>query len=350
MGDPAGIGPRVLLECLAQAGNLPSVSIIGDLSWLKSIARRHHLSVAWNRFHWIDCANVPAHLHPGQPQPSAGRAAYEYLVEAVRLIKAGEAEALVTAPVSKQAIVEAGIRWIGHTEFLAESFGCRTRMMFVVRNFRASLVTTHVGLRQLPAALTPARVRETLKATREALIRDFKIRSPRIGLAALNPHAGENGIFGGEEKKILAPALQGIGFRVQGPLPVDSLMQAAAQGAYDAVVALYHDQALIAVKLLGWEEAVNVTLGLPFIRTSPVHGTAFDLVTRGSVRPEHSLRQRTWRPPQFSGGRPPTNCGGRTRHALWRGRTNVAQGRPDSRSMQSAIRLAVQLSRRRASA
>lgn len=303
MGDPAGIGPRVLLQSLSRFKEAAAISVIGDVAWLKAIARTHHIAIPWRRFHWIDLANVPSSLRPGKAQPSGGRAAYEYLVEAVRLIKAGKAEALVTAPVSKQAIVEAGIRWIGHTEFLAQSFRRQTTMMFVVNNFRVSLVTTHVGLRELPSCLSKARIRKTLKATREALIRDFKIRSPRIGVAALNPHAGENGIFGAEENRMIAPALRGFGAGVQGPLPVDSLMRAAATGVYDGVVALYHDQALIAVKLLGWEQAVNVTLGLPFVRTSPVHGTAFDL---------------------------------------------VAKGRPDSRSMQSAIRLAVQLSRRRA--
>ncbi len=303
MGDPAGIGPRVLLQSLNRFKEAASISVVGDVAWLKRAARTHRIDIPWRRFHWIDLANVPSSLRPGKVQPSAGRAAYEYLVEAVRLIKAGEADALVTAPVSKQAIVEAGIRWIGHTEFLAESFRCQATMMFVVKDFRVSLVTTHVGLRELPSLLTRARIRKTIQATREALIRDFKIRSPRIGVAALNPHAGENGIFGGEEKKVILPALGGFGPSVQGPLPTDSLMQAAAKGAYDGVVALYHDQALIAVKLLGWEQAVNVTLGLPFVRTSPVHGTAFDLVSKGY---------------------------------------------PDSSSMQSAIRLAIQLSRRRA--
>ena len=257
LGDPAGIGPEVIRLALARPPAGARIRIIGDLF---SAGR------------------------PVRPGIRSGRAAYACLEEAVRLLRAGEADALVTGPVSKEAIARAGIRWRGHTEYLAEKFRCRTTMMFVTGRFRVSLVTTHWAIREIPRRIRQKEVTRVLQATRQALVRDFGIRRPRIGLAALNPHGGEGGMFGGEEKKILLPAARRVP-GVTGPLPSDSLMQAAARGEYDAVVALYHDQALIPVKLIGWERAVNVTLGLPFVRTSPVHGTAFDIAGKGRADP-----------------------------------------------------------------
>ncbi len=259
------------------------MTVIGDLSFLKALAKRLRLRVSWERFGWVDLPNASG-IRPGHPGKPSGRAAHAYLAEAVRVLKRGEAEALVTGPVSKEAIAGAGIRWRGHTEYLAEQFRRETTMMFVTGRFRVSLITTHWSIREVPGQLRREKVKQVLEATRRALIRDFGIRNPRIGLAALNPHGGEGGMFGGEEKKVLLPAARSVR-GVVGPLPSDSLMQAAARGEYDAVVAPYHDQALIAVKLLGWEQAVNVTLGLPFVRTSPVHGTAFDIAGRGKADP-----------------------------------------------------------------
>ncbi len=252
----------------------------------------------------MDLANLPGRLRQGRVDPRAGRAAFEYLAEAVRRLRKSEADALVTAPVSKEAIASAGIPWSGHTEFFGKSFQASTLMMLVTKGFRVSLATNHVAMRELPGRLKRAKVLRALRMTRQALVTDFGIRAPRLGLAALNPHGGEGGLFGKEEREILLPTLRTFGKGAVGPLPADSLMRAAREGAYDAVVALYHDQALIPVKLIGWEEAVNVTLGLPFVRTSPVHGTAFDLVGRG---------------------------------------------RADPRSMQAAVRLTLHLARRRAS-
>ncbi|MBI1952995.1 MAG: 4-hydroxythreonine-4-phosphate dehydrogenase PdxA [Candidatus Omnitrophica bacterium] len=289
MGDPAGVGPEVLLKSLSslraprRGAKQSRLTIIGDLGWLKHLSRKLKISVPWGQSRWLDLPNVPPGLKPGRVQPAAGRAAHAYIEEGARLLKAGQAEGLVTAPVCKEAIVKAGIPWVGHTEFLAKAFRRPVVMMFVTGSFRVSLVTTHVSLKELPSQLTREKVAQTIRLTREALTRDFGVVRPRIGLAALNPHAGEGGLFGDEEKRILLPAARR--FHVEGPLPVDSLLQAAARGAYDAVVALYHDQALIPVKLLGWGQAVNVTLGLPFVRTSPVHGTAFDLAGKGRADP-----------------------------------------------------------------
>lgn len=287
------MGPEVLLASLCRIPPRIRTTVIGDLDWMKSLSRKLRVAVPWDRIGWVQAGAVPAGLRRGRVQAAAGRAAHACLTEAVRRLRAGEADALVTAPVSKEAIVRAGIPWVGHTEFLARAFRRRVTMMLVTGRFRASLVTTHLSIRRLPGALRRAEVSAALRRTRESLASDFGIRRPRIGLAALNPHGGEGGLFGGEERALLRPAARSFGRgrggrsggSVEGPLPVDWLMLAAARGRYDAVVALYHDQALIPVRLLGWERAVNVTLGLPFVRTSPVHGTAFDLAGTGRADP-----------------------------------------------------------------
>ena len=285
MGDPAGIGPEVLLGALSRfPDHRVSISILGDLKLLKALTRRFRFHIPWDRFEWVDLAGASS-IRPGRIQAAAGRAAYAYLREAVRRLRGGQADALVTGPVSKEAMVRAGLSWRGHTEYLEKCFDRRTTMLFSTGDFRVSLVTTHWAIRQVPGRLRKRGVIRVLKATREALIQDFGIRKPRLGLASLNPHAGEGGLFGKEERKILLPAVREFGRPVKGPLPVDSLMEAASRGAFDGVVALYHDQALIPVKLIGWDRAVNVTLGLPFVRTSPVHGTAFDLARTGKANP-----------------------------------------------------------------
>lgn len=284
MGDPAGIGPEVLLNSLIRFPSHVEPMVVGDRSFLESLARRLRIRFPEKRICWVDHP-MSERIRPGKVQAAGGRAAYACLEEAVRLLRLGRAEALVTAPVSKEAIVRGGIRWRGHTEYLAARFGCRTTMLLVTGRFRAALATTHASMGELPKYLkTPDLVR-TIRQTRDSLRRDFGIARPRIGLAALNPHGGEGGLFGGEEKTVLRPAALKVGGGVEGPIPSDTLMKWAAEGRYDAVVAVYHDQALIPVKLLGWQQAVNVTLGLPFVRTSPVHGTAFDLAGKGKANP-----------------------------------------------------------------
>jgi 4-hydroxythreonine-4-phosphate dehydrogenase len=272
VGDPAGIGPEVTLKALSVfRGRIP-VSVIGDLALLRRTARKLKIPIRWNRFEWVDLG----------PQKNAGKAAYSYLQEAVRRIRAGQADALVTAPVSKEAIVRAGIPFIGHTEYLADQFHCKTTMAFVTGKFRVSLLTTHHAIKNISSRLSRAETVRVLNDTYQFIRRDLGVRKPRLALAGLNPHAGEQGMFGDEEQKILSPAVRAFK-KAKGPFPVDILMKQAAAGQYDAVVAVYHDQALISVKLLGWEKAVNVTLGLPFVRTSPVHGTAFDIAGKGKA-------------------------------------------------------------------
>ena len=270
MGDPAGIGPEVVRKALASPSlrREARVIVVGDL---------------------------PRGLRPGRIQAAAGRVALASLDHALTLLLSGEADALVTAPVSKQAINRVNRRWVGHTEYLGRA--CRVPhpvMMFVAGPLRVSLVTTHQAIARLPRAVTPANVAHVVSRTVEALRRDFGLRRPRVAVAALNPHAGEGGLFGTEERRWLAPLVRKLHrrlpARLTGPLPVDTLFAQAARGAYDAVVAMYHDQALIPVKLLAWEQAVNVTLGLPFVRTSPAHGTAFDLVGTGRADPSSMRR------------------------------------------------------------
>lgn len=290
IGDPAGIGPEVTLKTLAVFRGTNPVAVIGDLTLLRNLARSLHISIRWDRFQWIDMGPL-----------TSGRAAFAYLMEAVRRIRAGEADALVTAPVSKEAIARTGVSFIGHTEFLAEKFHRKTTMMFVTGKFRVSLLTTHHSIRNIARHLSKAETVRVLNDTFEFVRRDLGIARPRLALASLNPHAGENGMFGDEEKKILLPAVRAFK-KAAGPLPVDTLMKQAAAGLYDAVVAVYHDQALIPVKLLGWDQAVNVTLGLPFVRTSPVHGTAFDIAGKGKADPR-SMRAAVALALQLAGNR-----------------------------------------------
>ncbi len=286
MGDPAGIGPEVLLRALSRWRNRAArLSVIGDLCWLKRLARRQRIAIPWSRIGWVDLGDLCSGVRPGEVQAGAGRAAYACLEKAVRILRRGEADGLVTAPVSKEAIVRAGIPWKGHTEHLGKRFRCRPVMMLSTGRLRVALVTTHLALRDVPRALTRAAVAQVIRMARRALAGEFGIRRPRLALAALNPHSGEGGLFGEEEKRVLLPALRSVDGEVAGPLPADSVMAAAARGRFDAVVALYHDQALIPIKMAGWNRAVNVTLGLPFVRTSPVHGTAFGLAGKGEADP-----------------------------------------------------------------
>ena len=225
--------------------------------------------------------------HPGPAQLNA-------LEQAMEAVEAGEVDALVTAPIHKEAICKAGFDFPGHTDFLAHRTGSRVAMMFASPGLKVSLATIHLPLSQVPAALTAERLTTVLRLTVEALVQDFGVTAPRIAVAGLNPHAGENGLLGREEQDLMQPALIaalpalretfGDGLRVDGPLPADTIFRHAVDGHYDAVVAAYHDQALIPIKLLAFDDAVNLTLGLPFVRTSPAHGTAHDIAWTGRAR------------------------------------------------------------------
>jgi 4-hydroxythreonine-4-phosphate dehydrogenase len=236
---------------------------------------------------------------PGRPNDVAARAQLAYLERATAAVLDGEAAALVTAPISKSWIARAGFAFPGHTEYLAARAGAAEfAMMLAGPALRVTVATTHLALRDVPQALTAEAIASAAFLTGEALQRCFRIATPRVAVAGLNPHAGEAGRFGDEEERLVVPALAlarrrlesaGVPAEVTGPHVPDVVFRQAAGGAFDAVVALYHDQGLIPVKLLHFDEAVNVTLGLPFVRTSPDHGTAHDIAGKGIARADSFL-------------------------------------------------------------
>ncbi len=212
-----------------------------------------------------------------------------YLDAALSLINSGISTAMATAPVNKEAITNSGIKFIGHTEYLAERAGVkRVAMMFTGGKLRVTVVTRHIPLKDVSKALTKEKIKDAILLTRDALKQDFKIKSPRIGVCALNPHAGEGGMIGREEKRVIIPAIKSLRTRVPGitgPIPADSAFNLLFNGKVDSLIAMYHDQAMIPVKTFGRESCVNVTLGLPYARTSPVHGTAYDIAYKGIADP-----------------------------------------------------------------
>jgi len=233
----------------------------------------------------------------GAPDDRSGAAQVGYLEAAVAAAARGELAGLATAPISKTWARRAGFAFPGHTELLASRLGARdVVMMFAGPKLRVALATTHVPLAEVARALTTARVRTTIELLATALAREFAIAAPRIGVVGLNPHAGEGGLLGVEDADVIAPALTPAiaGTTLAGPLVPDSAFRELAAGRYDAVVAMYHDQGLIPVKLIDFDEAVNVTLGLPIVRTSPDHGTAYDIAARVSrARSRWSARSRS---------------------------------------------------------
>ena len=260
IGDPAGIGPEIVEQALQKPLAGASVRIFGQ----RGSAR------------------------PGRPTPESGRAQVDFLEAAVAAAKAGDIDALCTAPISKSAAQAAGFSFPGHTEFLAARFGvAHVAMMLAGSRLRVSLVTTHLPVSEVGRALTADGIAETIRLTSASLRRDFGIDLPRIAVAALNPHAGEHGAFGREEIDIITPGIAeaaGCGALITGPHVPDAVFRQAASGAFDAVVCMYHDQGLIPLKLLDFEDAVNLTLGLPIVRTSPDHGVAYDIAGTGRAR------------------------------------------------------------------
>jgi 4-hydroxythreonine-4-phosphate dehydrogenase len=241
----------------------------------------------------------PGEVTPGKPNAASGQAQLAYLTAAVDAALEGEVSALVTAPISKEWIAGAGFAFPGHTEYLAARAGVSEfAMMLAGPQLRVTVATTHVPLKDVPRLLTVDGIASTIWLTAEGLLRRFGISAPRVAVAGLNPHASEAGRFGDEEERLVRPAVEkararlaaaGLCATVDGPLVPDSVFRQAAGGAYDAVVALYHDQGLIPLKLLHFDDGVNVTLGLPFVRTSPDHGTAYDIAGTGRARPQSFL-------------------------------------------------------------
>lgn len=290
MGDPCGIGPEIVVRALAESAFPTDCIVFGDPGVLQATA-------AWLQLPLPSRIEPVTRLQPlprlGEPDAAAGDAAYRYIVAAAQAARDGGARALVTAPISKAALQAAGHRWPGHTELLADlAGGAEVRMMLANDELRVVLVTVHVALRDAIDALDANRILETLTIA-DAGLRRAGIARPRLAVAGLNPHAGEGGLFGREEIDIIAPAVEAAradGIDATGPLPPDTVfMQARGFGRFDAVIAMYHDQGLIPVKYLGIDQGVNVTLGLPFVRTSPDHGTAYDIAGKGVADPASLL-------------------------------------------------------------
>jgi 4-hydroxythreonine-4-phosphate dehydrogenase len=308
MGDPAGIGPDVVLAAWAnrKKTQLPFFLFIGDPDLVIKRAQVMGLKVpietlddpATARSCFADALPLyPVRLEntvsPGQPDPTAAPAILSSIELAVELALEGRASAIVTAPINKKLLYEAGFRHPGHTEFLgalAQRSGLQATpvMMLACDELRVVPATIHIPLKDVPGTLSADLIVQTITVTADALSREFGIDNPRIAVTGLNPHAGENGAIGEEEIRIVTPAIEAAraqGINVSGPFPADTIFQGRLRADYDVVVTMYHDQALIPIKTLAFERAVNVTLGLPIVRTSPDHGTAYDLAGTGRCDP-----------------------------------------------------------------
>jgi 4-hydroxythreonine-4-phosphate dehydrogenase len=296
-GEPSGIGPEIAVAARAVLGDALPFFWIGDPrhlprgTALHEIARPEEaLSVAAGHLPVLPL-DFAAPAVPGEPAPENAAGVITAIEQAVALVQRGEAGAICTAPIHKKALKDgAGFAFPGHTEFLAHLAGVdRVVMMLACDSLRVVPATIHIALSEVPQALTPALLEETIRLTHAGLIRDFGLENPVIAVAGLNPHAGEGGTMGREETDWIAPLIARLrdeGFALKGPLPADTMFHARARAGYDAAVCAYHDQALIPIKTLAFDEGVNVTLGLPFIRTSPDHGTAFDIAGKGIARPD----------------------------------------------------------------
>jgi 4-hydroxythreonine-4-phosphate dehydrogenase len=292
VGDPAGIGPEVVLKALARTDRPAAEMIVyGPASVLSERAARFGLRPLESLEARIVDVPTTGPVPVGVTSPAAGRAAADSVLTAARHALAGEVDALVTAPLNKESLAAAGHHWPGHTEMLAEVAGASdVAMLFVGGSLRVALVTIHRSLRSVPDAITSAEVERVARLLHRELP-GLGATSRRIAVCGLNPHAGEAGMFGREEIEVIAPAVARLrkeGLEVSGPFPADSLFARASKGEFDAVLAQYHDQGLIPVKLAAFGHAVNVTIGLPFVRTSVDHGTGFDIVEKG-VADEGSL-------------------------------------------------------------
>ena len=302
MGEPAGVGPEIIAAAwTALKAEGPVFVVVGDAALLRAqgqpvqtVMAASDAAAVFARAIPVLDVPLPAAVVAGRPEAANASVVADWIEQAVNLALSGEASGVVTAPIAKAPLYAAGFRFPGHTEFIAELTAdapfAGTRgpvMMLTAKDLRACLVTIHSPLAEVPELVTVERVCRTARVVHEALKRDFGVAAPRLALAALNPHAGEGGAIGLEEIEVLAPAveiLRGEGLTITDPLPADTLFHDAARGTYDAVLCLYHDQALIPVKTLDFWGGVNTTLGLPVIRTSPDHGTGFDIAGKGVAR------------------------------------------------------------------
>ncbi len=307
MGDPAGIGLDIVLDAYAQ-GAAPPFRLYGCASTLAARARALGVEVTITRVD-ADATDVPPSgralpvidipvavpVRPGRPDPANAPAVIAAIERAVADVSRGAASAVVTCPIAKATLAAAGFPHPGHTEFLADLAARHTPgrrfvpvMMIASDTLKVVPLTIHIPLARVPAALNEQLIVETARIVAHDLAQRFGLPRPRIAVAGLNPHAGESGTLGREEIEIIAPAIRRLaadGIDIRGPLSADTMFHAAARSGYDVALAMYHDQALIPIKTLAFDSGVNVTLGLPFVRTSPDHGTAFDIAASGRANP-----------------------------------------------------------------
>jgi 4-hydroxythreonine-4-phosphate dehydrogenase len=308
MGDPAGIGPEIIAKVIDSNELLPlcKIVVIGDAGVMRKLIKEQRLSIAIRsissitdadpapgRLDMLDLQNVNLATHAwGRPDASSGTAVVEYIKRAVDLALKSDVDAIVTAPINKEMMNAAGHHYAGHTELLAELTNTREYgMFFVGGGLRVILTTIHVALKDVSRHITQSSVLKTLRLAHQAM-RSFGMEHPRIGVAALNPHAGEGRLFGSEEWDEILPAVvkaRGEGINASDPIPADTLFYKARNNYYDIVVAMYHDQGLAPLKMLAFGNAVNVTVGLPIIRTSVDHGTAYDIAGKGCADPTSLL-------------------------------------------------------------
>lgn len=302
-GDPAGVGPEIIAKAWQQkeAHDLHPFFAVGDANSVRRFGPCQIISdpaealICFRKalpiLHVGDCGEIVS----GQPSKAGANIAFQSLEIATGLVRSGSAGAVITAPVSKKQLYDVGFAYPGQTEYVAERCGIAKEnavMMLAGPSLRVVPITTHIALNAVSGSLTHEIIKRRIIATRDGLIRSFGISDPIIAIAGINPHAGENGEMGDEEIRLLNPVIKELndaGYKIIGPLPADTMFHEEARATYDAAICCYHDQALIPLKTLYFHEAVNLTLGLPIIRTSPDHGTAFDIAGQGIARPDSMI-------------------------------------------------------------
>lgn len=294
IGDPSGIGPAITIKAINKLKGIADFIVIGD-NWV--LNKAYGSSLAGHSFKLIDLHNVSRNNFSfGRVKAEYGKASIEYLDKAIEMIKNKEINCLVTCPISKEAINLAGFKYFGHTEYLAKKTNTKDYVMMLLNKYlRFSLITRHIPLKDVPRSINADGIYKNIKITFNALKRLFLISKPRIVVCGLNPHASDNGVIGDEDNKIIYPAVAKskdmLKVDIEGPFSSDVAIRKAYAGDYDCVIAIYHDQALIPLKLLNPETGVNLTLGFPFIRTSPLHGTAFDIAKNPPLANPNSLTE-----------------------------------------------------------
>ncbi len=296
MGDPAGVGPEIIVKAFAQEDiyKICNPLVIGDREVIKKVIKTIGMDFDPDNIEILNLNEIknPEHLLIGKPSEESGRASFSYIRKAIELYRLGIIEAIVTAPITKLSLRMAGLPWLGHTDMLAALTDTEDyAMAFYSEPLKVILATIHVPLKEVPHLIKKEKVIKTIFFAQKACDM-LQIENPKIAICGLNPHAGEEGLMGREEIEEIIPAIKearAFGINVSGPYPADSLFFRASKGEFDMVVGMYHDQALAPFKLLAFDKGVNFTVGLPFIRTSPDHGSGYDIAWQGKAEPTSLL-------------------------------------------------------------